>query len=108
MDYKTCYDKIDSMYHDDSSILGECWSVIKTHIAELEVQLVNMQEWRRWVPVTKKLPDNNDIVLVINYGEIEVGWYTGEKWINSEYHLKNVTFWRELPELPQETNNATL
>lgn len=44
MDFGTAYDKLDGIYYDESSMAGECWALVKAHIASLDAQLAAAQE----------------------------------------------------------------
>lgn len=44
MDFRTAYNKLDGIYYDESSMAGECWALVKAHIASLDAQLTAAQE----------------------------------------------------------------
>lgn len=44
MEYRTAYNKLDGIYYDESSMAGECWALVKAHIASLDAQLTAAQE----------------------------------------------------------------
>ena len=54
---------------------------------------------QQWIPVTERLPERCSHVLVTDWGEIELAYYSSEgKWYAGDYKLKNVTAWMPLPE----------
>jgi hypothetical protein len=44
VDFRTAYDKLDGIYYDESSMAGECWALVKAHIASLDARLTAAQE----------------------------------------------------------------
>ena len=65
--------------------------------------------WERWIPVTERLPENGEIVLVCGErGGIYTAYcnsaYKNPGWhkMNSKNHYCNPTHWMPLPEPPKE------
>lgn len=70
--------------------------------------------WERqphWIPVTERLPNPKDLVLVCNeFGGVHYGyfesnkrWYTANNWLADAWTvMPNVTHWMPLPEPPKE------
>lgn len=59
----------------------------------------------RWIPVTERLPDDDDSYLVWNGNNIFVAIYWGDgEWMFDSYTTHEVTHWMPLPELPKEDN----
>lgn len=66
----------------------------------------------RWIPVTERLPDNNNNVWTwLDSGEGEEGYYEAPsgvrsgQWYSANYgnrYMENVTHWMPLPEPPKE------
>lgn len=56
----------------------------------------------QWIPVTKRLPENSDTVLITHRGGVSFGWYNGLYWERgaSTKHrpLQTVVAWMPLPE----------
>ena len=65
----------------------------------------------KWIPVTERLPNPKDLVLVCNeFGGVHYGyfesnnqWYTANNWLVDAWTvMPNVTHWMPLPEPPKE------
>lgn len=88
------------------------------HIKEamdMAIAALQEQEKRRWIPVTEKLPDDGDSVIVVVSGKvgnlslhdaiefakfsIDEGWIL-EMW--PEWEDPKVTYWMPCPEPPKE------
>lgn len=84
---------------------------------------ISLGEWatdglpqNRWIPVTERLPDENEKVLIYaRVGIITVGWYTemhgvyynkGFETESGFMWLGTVPYWMPLPEEPKEEDNA--
>ena len=56
-------------------------------------------EAQRWIPVSKKLPDDGRTVLVTDWGETDFGRRHDGRWWNCDGDvLKDVSAWMPLPE----------
>ena len=82
---------------------------------DMAIDALREQEERRWIPVTERLPGNDDFVLVIVCGKagcitlenatelaqfsMDEGWIL-EMW--PEWEDPKVTHWMPLPEPPKE------
>ena len=56
-----------------------------------------------WIPVSERLPENNDDVLVYDYSDIFVAWYSGinGNWCSADNRFDEYTpilAWMPLPE----------
>lgn len=56
----------------------------------------------RWIPVEERLPENDNSVLMCSAaGGVDVGWWTGVRWVTGFSHAdvaKNIIAWQPLPE----------
>lgn len=81
----------------------------------MAVAALREQEKRRWIPVTERLPDDGDSVIVVVSGKIEntilhdaiefAEFSIDEGWILEmwpEWEDPNVTYWMPLPEPQKE------
>ena len=88
---------------------------LATVINELELTPAVGAVTRQWIPVTERLPDNDDFVLVVASGQagnirldnaFELGQFSmSEGWILEmwpEWEDPKVTYWMPLPEPPNE------
>lgn len=87
----------------------------------LAVAALRDQEKRRWTPVTERLPDDGELLIVVVSGKvgnvtldnaiefaefsIDEGWIL-EMW--PEWEDPKVTYWMPCPEPPKEGNNAKM
>lgn len=53
-----------------------------------------------WMDAKDLLPDNDDNLLVIVNGEIEIAWFDTHHWTGSEGYRTPVTHWMKLPNKP--------
>lgn len=81
---------------------------------QMAISALREQEERRWIPVTERLPDNDDFVLVVASGQagnirldnaFELGQFSmSEGWILEmwpEWEDPKVTHWMPMPEPPE-------
>lgn len=56
-----------------------------------------------WIPVSERLPDEGDHVLVYDGVGMEVSWIRGREWKKLRHiYSEDVTHWMPLPAAPQE------
>ncbi|MDY1887955.1 DUF551 domain-containing protein [Klebsiella pneumoniae] len=57
----------------------------------------------KWIPVSERLPDEGDHVLVSDGVGMEVSWIRGREWKKLRHiYSEDVTHWMPLPAAPQE------
>lgn len=56
----------------------------------------------RWIPVTERLPRDNERVLIHSGDYVGCGLYTGAFWKDEDHDYVIVTHWIPLPEPPKE------
>jgi chromosome segregation ATPase len=85
--------------------LNTCPEHILDIISDWEDTLDELEELReqaRWIPVTERLPKDEQTVLLTNGKVVETGdHYSGDWWQNRQ-KVKNITHWRPLPPAPAE------
>ena len=59
---------------------------------------VTVQEW---IPVTERLPNPFESVLVFRDGKISIDYNEGNGWFAYDFNGKRVTHWMPLPEKPK-------
>lgn len=86
-----------------------------THVAALQHEIEKLRgQVPRWIPVTERLPDHDELVLVIASGKpkenitldgaIELATLYSDGWCLEtwpEWTGANVTYWMPLPEPPE-------
>jgi hypothetical protein len=95
---------------------GDCSLSVNNEAADaieaLSAELDRLKEANRWIPVTEKLPDEQQDVLIWFDrcgGDKDIGWYSTKRkaWFVRSWLLNyNVTHWMPLPEPPKETVNG--
>lgn len=78
---------------------GEDW----IRVNEVRDSLLSLPSAQRWIPVTERLPEKHDEVLVTVAGEIVIAWlYLDGRWRSNdcpETYLNDfITAWMPLPE----------
>ena len=75
-------------------------------LKKLQVAISNKP---RWIPVTERLPECQDEVLVVVCGEVGIAWLNPyeDKWESNDFGFSyirehNPTHWMPLPEPPKE------
>ena len=72
---------------------------LRARIAELEAK-------QRWIPVSKRLPEEFTPVLTIGKDELPItAVVDGGHWYSSFEYSLNVTHWMPLPEPPEDNDN---
>ena len=62
----------------------------------------------KWIPVTERLPEKNQEVLIFLFGEDPyIAWHNGEYWCTEDFRLDEPddwqpTYWFPLPQPPKE------
>ena len=68
-------------------------------------ELSRLKAQQRWIPVTERLPEDDDDVLIMSSGSISMGYYSiyNEYWADYiNVYNSDVTHWMRLPERPEE------
>ena len=74
------------------------------HFEALDMAISALSENKgEWIPVFERLPENNDDVLVYDYSDIFVAWYSGinGNWCSADNRFDEYTpilAWMPLPE----------
>lgn len=74
-------------------------------IEQLRQELSKLRAQQRWIPVTERLPDDDDDVLIMSSGSRSMGYYSvyNEYWADYiNVYYDDVTHWMPLPEAPKE------
>lgn len=76
------------------------FTVLTTAADRLEA----LEAQQRWIPVTERLPEDDDDVLIMSSGSISMGYFNIFRgyWVAYEGDDDNITHWMPLPELPEE------
>lgn len=73
-------------------------SVMETQVRILLANGVTVQ---RWIPVTERLPEPFEDVLVFRDGEISIDYHEENGWFAYDFKGKRVSHWMPLPEPPK-------
>lgn len=61
----------------------------------------------KWIPVSERIPDEGDHVLVSDGVGMEVSWIRGREWKKLRHiYSEDITHWMPLPAAPQETDHV--
>lgn len=84
-------------------------------VCDFAISALREQENRRWIPVTERLPDPWEEVLVYSrYDFCETAMYLGipgkwrVTWNHQMLEVDSITHWMPLPESPKEDDNAKM
>lgn len=94
----------------DSMILTSLSEYESTNLTPAEIvtllsEVERLQQAQRWTPVTERLPNRQQSVLVrLSAGGTQVGWIMWDIWAWNGYKYTDavVTHWMPLPEPPKE------
>lgn len=108
-------------FPEDSNLMREAADAIEELLSKLnhddaQIQsLVEAAEERRWIPVTERLPERNQIVVVVQHGKTwDYGQFRGLAYLGGNIHkwnwknntTKTVDYWMPkksaLPQPPKE------
>ena len=64
---------------------------------------VEIDQFKKWIPVTERLPEENTAVLTYRESGIQVEFRWHKGWDNDEFTPCPVTHWTPLPQPPKET-----
>lgn len=71
-------------------------------MAERLTELEYKEAERQWIPISERLPDMHDEVLVTARGEVSIAWlYVDGKWRSNDMPqpmFKDIIAWMPLPE----------
>lgn len=83
-------DNATAEYVDVCAGLREAAGIIRKHMND------------GWIPVEKRLPkDDNSVLMCSKTACIDVGWWTGKRWVTGFSHAdvaKGIIAWRPLPD----------
>ena len=74
--------------------------ILKSRLAHLEAENAKLRDKTRWIPVSERLPEKDEIVFVL----INWGGGDGIDWIDDNgewWSYENVTHWMPRPEEPE-------
>lgn len=86
---------------------GDTFVGIRTYLTKEEIiyaidELPSVKPELNWIPVTERLPEDGERVLITHKGGVSFGWYNGSYWERgaSTNHrpLQTVIAWMPLPE----------
>ena len=94
---RSSYEEVKHMYRDDGKLAKKVTEAFCEDIDEQPT--IDPQ---KWVPVSERLPKQQQTVLIQDFGQITIGYLNAEnRWrdlTNLDDYLKGVVAWMPLPE----------
>lgn len=101
MQKQEAIDALECYRRNTAHILGDNDEKVKT-IDTCIMLVQEAEETEKWIPVSERLPDIHDEVLVTARGEVSIAWlYVDGKWRSNDMPqpmFKDITAWMPLPE----------
>lgn len=109
IDANALMDNIESWYNHIGETMNP-WDVLIRNVLSSVMDYINEEDTveaqvPRWIPVTERLPETADDVLVcVTRGFMFVGYFDGigRGWELYEQSRESVTHWMPLPSAPEE------
>lgn len=75
----------------------------ESDINNLRKRVAELEAAQRWVSADERVPEHENLVVIIAYDELDIASYENGKWFPSDSLaiVDGVTHWMELPALPE-------